>query len=204
MKFLLRQGIALRGHTEEEGNLSQLLAVWSEDNANVKDWMKEGKFMSHDIVNELITLMGLKVLRQLLMKIKSSDPCWYAIMVDEATDVSGKEQCNLSIRYVDNDYVVSEDSVGLFSLSDTTAGTLAVVVKDMLICCALPLSLCRGQAYDGAANMQGKKKGQERCPSSSFGALLCTFVKSLLTRCWKAESTTERWDGHCQRNSEAN
>ena len=63
--FLLQQGIALRGHTEEEGNLSQLLAVWSEDNANVRDWMKERKFMSHDIVNELITLMGLKVLRQL-------------------------------------------------------------------------------------------------------------------------------------------
>jgi len=31
MKFLLRQGIALRGHSEEEGNLQQLLTTWSKD-----------------------------------------------------------------------------------------------------------------------------------------------------------------------------
>ena len=29
----------------------------------------------------------------------------------------------------------------------------------MLIRCCLPLSLCRGQAYDGASNMQGKRSG---------------------------------------------
>ena len=32
-------------------------------------------------------------------------------------------------------------------------------MKDILTRCNLPLSLCRGQAYDGAANMQGKRKG---------------------------------------------
>ena len=159
MKFLLRQGIALRGHSEEEENLPHLLALWSGDSAVVKDWIKAWKYMSHDIVNELITLMGLNVLRQLLVKIKSCDPFWYAIIVDEATDVSGKEQCNLSIRHVDDNYVVSEDAIGLYSLPNIAAATLAIVVKDILTCCALPLSLRRGQAYDGAANMQGKRKG---------------------------------------------
>ena len=33
------------------------------------------------------------------MKIKSSEPCWYAIMADEATDVSGKEQRNLTYQF---------------------------------------------------------------------------------------------------------
>lgn len=159
MKYLLRQGIALRGRTEEEGNLPQLLAVWSKDSPVIKDWIREGKYLSHDIVNEMITSMGLNVLRQLLVKIKSNDPFWYAIIADEATDVSGKEQCNLSIRHVDNNYEVSEDAIGLYSLPNTAAATLALVVKDVLTRCALPLSLCRGQAYDGAANMQGKRKG---------------------------------------------
>ena len=32
---------------------------------------------------------------------------------------------------------------------------LPTVIKDVLIRYCLPLSLCRGQAYDGASNMQG-------------------------------------------------
>ena len=35
----------------------------------------------------------------------------------------------------------------------------AKVLKDILLRCSIPLSLCRGQAYDGASNMQGKRKG---------------------------------------------
>ena len=65
----------------------------------------------------------------------------------------------MSIRSVDDNYVISEDLVGLFSLPNTASDTLVEVLKDLLIRCILPLSLCRGQAYDGAANMQGRGKG---------------------------------------------
>lgn len=60
--------------------------------------------MSHEIVNELITLMGHKVLQQLLDKVKGNSPAWYAIIVDETTDIATNEQFNLSIRYVDENY----------------------------------------------------------------------------------------------------
>jgi len=125
MKYLLRQGIALRqGDNEEEGNLPQLLLTLSKDNKDVKNWITEKKYMSHDIVNELISLMGQKVLRQILEKIKSNSPYWYSVIADEATDIACREQLNLSIRHVNDDYVVSEDSVGLFSLPNTKAETL--------------------------------------------------------------------------------
>ena len=58
MKFLLIQGIALRGHSEEEGNLYQLLTTLSSDCAGSKSWIEKGKYMSH-----LITLMGHDILR---------------------------------------------------------------------------------------------------------------------------------------------
>ena len=58
MKFLLIQGIALRGHSEEEGNLYQLLTTWSSDCADTKSWIEKGKYMSH-----LITLMGHDISR---------------------------------------------------------------------------------------------------------------------------------------------
>ena len=80
-------------------------------------------------------------------------------IADEATDVSNREQLNLSIRWVNDNYEVSEDLVGLFALPNTTASTITEVIKDFLVRCDLPFSLCRRQAYDGAATMQGRRKG---------------------------------------------
>ena len=70
-----------------------------------------------------------------------------------------------------NNYDISEDPVGLFSLPNTTANTITSVLKDLLIRCNLPLSLCRGQAYDGASTMQGVRRGvatqiRKDCPAA--------------------------------------
>ena len=43
MKFLLRRVIALRGHSENEGNLPQLLSAWTVNSAILKHWVKEGR-----------------------------------------------------------------------------------------------------------------------------------------------------------------
>ena len=159
IKFLLRQGITLRGHVEKEGNLYQLLSAWTKNNDVAKSWIGVGKYMSHDIINELVTIMGQKVLHEILSKIKGQNPQWYAIIEDEATDVNYTEQFNVSIRFVDDDYVISEDAIGLTNLPNTCAETIYSVIKDLLLRCALPLSLCRGQAYDGAAVMKGIRSG---------------------------------------------
>ena len=127
MRFLLRQGIALRGHSELEGNLPQLLSAWAGDCEVLKQWMKAAKYMSHDIVNELITIMGHNVLRVVLDRVKMQSPAWYAIIADEATNVNFSEQLNLSVRYVDYNYTISEDPVGLFCLPNTTAAILCAL-----------------------------------------------------------------------------
>ena len=151
--------MVIRGHTETEGNLYQLLMIWASDDADLKCWLQENKYMSHDPVNEQIKIMSLSILRTLLEKIKACSPTWYAIIGDEATDAANREQLNLSLWWVNDNYEVSEDAVGLFSLPNTTADTIFTVIEDILSLCSLPLSLCRGHAFDGAANMQGKRKG---------------------------------------------
>ena len=157
--FLTRQGIAIRGHTESEGNLQQLLKMWSLDSDATRNWLSENRYTSHQFVNELIDIMGLTVLRSLLKRMKEcSDPAWFSIIADEATDINQAEQLNLSIRWVDDEYEAHEDPIGLFRVPDTTE-TLFKVIKDLLIRCDLPLALCRGQAYDGASNMQGRRTG---------------------------------------------
>ena len=57
-----------------------------------------------EVVNELISMMGQSVLRKLLCNIKRVTPHWFGIIADEATDVSNREQLNLSIRWVNDNW----------------------------------------------------------------------------------------------------
>ena len=65
LKFLLQQGLAFRGHDELEGNLMQLLLlhVHAEDRPELKQWIKDKKYLSPQITNELIKIMSNQFLR---------------------------------------------------------------------------------------------------------------------------------------------
>ena len=65
----------------------------------------------------------------------------------------------ICIRWVDNDYEVYEDPIGLVQLPKTDSQTIYSALQDVCIRCMLPLVKCRGQAYDGAANMSGHVTG---------------------------------------------
>ena len=82
-----------------------------------------------------------------------------SIIADEATDVGQKEQLCLAIRWVDKSFQILESPIELIQVPKTDAKTLATLIKDSLIRLALPISQCRGQAYDGAANMSGHISG---------------------------------------------
>ena len=103
VQFLAQQGLSLRGHLEDvnhlEGNLYKLLLLRTEDCPELKSWIYKKQYTSPEIVNEIITIMGHKILDSLLVHIKRS--LWFSIIADEATDISGNEQMSLSIRYVD-------------------------------------------------------------------------------------------------------
>ena len=53
----------------------------------------------------------------------------YAIICDDTTDVTCTEQLFVSIRSVDDDLDISEDSIGLFAHPDTTSDTHYNLVK---------------------------------------------------------------------------
>ena len=105
----------------------------------------------------MITLIGNTLLCKLLARIREA--CWYSIIADETRDISSKEQLTVTIRWVSDTYEVQEDLIITIHVPSTTASTLTATIKDVLIRCILPLSNCRGQAYDGAANMMGYLRG---------------------------------------------
>ncbi|XP_028418302.1 zinc finger MYM-type protein 1-like [Dendronephthya gigantea] len=180
------EGVAIRGHTEEEGNLYQVLKCRCEGVPGLEAWLRKGVYRSHDIINELIELMCMKVLRKLLAEIRDAE--WYSIIADETRDLSGAEQFSVSIRWVDSEYNISEDLIGMVEVENTTAEVLTSVIKDTLLRCVLPLSQCRGQAYDGAANMAGcisgvAKRLQEDEPSALFVHCLAHNLNLCLQDC---------------------
>lgn len=129
----------------------------------VQAWLRKKHFTSHQVVNELINSLGLTLLRTLLKKVTSvTGPSWFSIIADEATDIMNTEQLNLSIRLVADDHDIYEDPLGLYRVPDTKAAILFTIIKDLLIRCNLPVALCRGQAYNRAANMQGRRSGVAR------------------------------------------
>ena len=68
IKFLCRQGLALRGDKDEtNGKLHQLLSMKAEEDSNLKEWLqrKQNVYTSPDIQNEIVKLMGLQILRNI-------------------------------------------------------------------------------------------------------------------------------------------
>ena len=157
MRYLLRQGLAIRGHSENEGNIIQLLLLRCEDTPQLKQWLVAKKYLSHDILNEQIGLMANHLLRKLLQEIWEATV--YALIADEATDVSHKEQLCITVRWVDSEFIVHEDPLELINVPKTDSATL----KDSLVRFCLPIGQCRGQAYDGASNMLGRINGVAAC-----------------------------------------
>lgn len=150
----------------------------------MESWLHQREYISPEITNEVITMMGQFVLRSLLTNIRTA--LWFSILADEATDISRHEQMSLSIRWVDEGYIIHEDVLGLFQLLNTRAATIFSAIKDILIRCTLPIVQCRGQAFDGASNMSGTKNGvQELVKQENSKALYVHCLAHSLNLCLK-------------------
>ncbi|XP_062503892.1 zinc finger MYM-type protein 1-like [Corticium candelabrum] len=166
IRYLARQGLAMRGRSKPEGsvalerdsNLMQLLIMRAEDNPRLWKWLDkcQAKFTSPCIQNEILSIMALMILRDVVRKVSGK---WYTIMVDETTDLSNTEQMVFCLRYVDDDLEVHEEVIGLYSLDSTSADSILATVQDILLRMNLRIDHCRGQCYDGASNMAGAKSG---------------------------------------------
>ena len=83
----------------------------------------------------------------------------FALIMDGTQDINGTEQISVSLRHVDDDLIIYEDFVGLYSVESTTGESLARVAKDVVLRLGLSMGNARAQTYDGASNMQGKNNG---------------------------------------------
>lgn len=159
LQYLARQGIAIRGtEDDKESNFVQLLKLRSKDDISLTKWIesKGDNYCSHDIQNEILGIMANQVIRSLVSDIGRD---YFSTMCDEYTDIANKEQLTFCLRWVDQHLEAHEDFIGFYGVPDIAATTITSAIQDILARINLSLSRCRGQCYDGASNMLGKKSG---------------------------------------------
>ena len=87
--------------------------------------MTSNQYLSHGVINEMITMMGNALLRKLLASIQAVK--WFSIIGDETRDISNHEQLIIIIRWVDLNYDIHEDFIGMVHVPDTTSATLTIL-----------------------------------------------------------------------------
>jgi len=163
LKFLARQGLATRGHTDNGSNYHQLLQLRAGESVALRSLInsdKHFKWVSHAVESEMLQLMANSVLRQLSEDVRNNG--YFAVIVDETTDISTTEQVSICIRHVDDSINIYEDFLGVYATTKTDAGTLVTIIKDVLLRLNIPLSNMRAQCYDGASNMSGVNTGVQK------------------------------------------
>lgn len=60
--------------------------------------MKDKKYLSGDIINEIIRIMSNQLLKQLLNEVREA--ALFSLIADEVTDISNQEQLCISVRWV--------------------------------------------------------------------------------------------------------
>lgn len=183
VKFLASRGLPFRGDNEilgspNNGNYLGCVELLSEFDPFLADHLKKfgnpGKgnisYLSANICNEFIEVMGKQVLKKIINEVKSAK--YFSISVDSTPDLSHIDQLTFIIRYV-KDCVPVERFLKFIPIKEHKSKYLAETILNFLEIHDIPIKDCRGQSYDNSSNMSGKYSGlqtriKEKCEFATF------------------------------------
>ncbi|XP_029148764.1 uncharacterized protein [Arachis hypogaea] len=165
IRFLLRQGLAFRGDDElhnsnNQGNFLELLDFLAQHNTEIDRVFKNTrgnlKLVAPKIQKDIVRAAASETTKVIIDDLGDD---LFAVLVDEARDISVKEKMAVCLQYVNKEGIVMEQFLGLVHVSSTNALSLKVALESLLAKHSLSLARIRGQGYDGASNMQGEFNG---------------------------------------------
>ncbi|XP_065651229.1 uncharacterized protein LOC136079421 [Hydra vulgaris] len=170
--FCAKNNLAFRGCSNIIGepnsgiflNTIELIARYhhplAEHITNVKLKQKSVSYISPQIQNELIELLGSKVKSDIVTRIKKAK--YYSILFDCTPDLSHKEEMSEIIRYVcvtGGECSIEESFLDFVESHQKTGVCLASEILFSLNKGELNIEDCPDQSYDNGANMSGKYSG---------------------------------------------
>ena len=181
IRFLSKQNLSFRGHVEtikpkdtsnNSGNFIELTKLLSNYDPVLREHvvrcqnLNQGQqsYLSPQIQNELIDIMGQRVRKHILGDIEKAK--YFSIIFDSTPDISHQDQLSQTIRYVKIDdqgkVEVKESFLDFIIIRGKTAEALTTVILDKLSRDGLQIENCRGQAYDNASVMAGVRTGVQQ------------------------------------------
>ncbi|XP_062158630.1 uncharacterized protein LOC133866087 [Alnus glutinosa] len=131
-----QQGLTFRGHDESknssnQGNFLELLQFLAKHNEEIDKVVLENALENHqmtasDIQKEIANAAANETLDVILKDLGDSS---FAILVDEARDLSVKEQLAIVLRYVDKKGHVIKRLLGITHVSNTTTAVLKMAIE---------------------------------------------------------------------------
>ena len=94
-------------------------------------------------------------------------------------NISTMEQPSICVRYVDSAWAITEVFLALHTAPKCDSEMLTTIVKSCLLSLNLPLNNCRGQAYDGAANMRENISGVQARIKESNETAGCAYYMAI-------------------------
>ncbi|KAK9954687.1 hypothetical protein ABG768_016736 [Culter alburnus] len=163
--------LAFRGHREilgqpKSGNFLSIIELLANYDPVLQELIKRPKgsikYLSPSIQNELIYILAQRVQQEIMAEINHAP--FFSIIMDTTQDLSKQDQLSQVYRYVTivrnpmdiaTDVKITEAFLGFEKTSDTSAGELESKILNSITKNGFNISKCRGQGYDGAANMSG-------------------------------------------------
>ena len=147
------------------------------DNARINESLQKrtDKHTSHALQNEILKVMVLKIIQKIAESLQGND--FFTIMADKTIDVFNKEQVVICMRWVDSNFEVQEEFIGMHYFDFIDASTLYQVIINVLLRLNLSITKARGLCYDGAAVMSG-------CRSGVAKRIMEVDPKAIYTHCY--------------------
>ena len=170
--FTAQQNIPQRGHEESRQNLEQasdfncgnfleLLHLRCKDISWLGDMLDSQLGVHHQwtassIQNELLKIMADQTLELILTDVRASE--YFAVIMDETSDISRKEQVSLCLSYL-LEGEKKEAFVGFFGTNSTSGEDLYNLLCEAMKQFDLDMKNIVAECFDGASNMCGEYKG---------------------------------------------
>ena len=133
--FCARQNLPFRGHRDDSqyyednknnpGNFQELIKLMIKVGLNdlvgqLSSAPLNATYRSKTTQNELIAICADQVRSSIISEIKSA--CEFAVLADEASDISNNEQMAFVVRFVDESSVIREEFLDFLHCSEGTTG----------------------------------------------------------------------------------